>query len=104
METLRINVLVRKLKNQKHKHSGANGVSQRNGNGAPLKLTENSRVIGRLRDEFDYRMYSAAQIRQLFASVPQFELLNVYDFWYELDDPQKLDNDLVDAVFVLRRR
>jgi SAM-dependent methyltransferase len=58
----------------------------------------------RLRDEFPLRIYTAAQVKSLFRSVPQWELLEVFDFWYDFDAPQKLNNDLADAVFVLRRK
>jgi hypothetical protein len=57
-----------------------------------------------MQDEFDYRMYTAAQIRELIASVPQLEIVETFDFWYNLNDPQKLDNDAIDVLFVLRRR
>jgi hypothetical protein len=101
---LRISVLVRQIqggRQKAQKNGSANSHANANGH---FKLTSSSRVIGRLRDEFDYRLYSAAQIRQLFASVPQLELQEVFDFWYDLDDPQKLDNELSDVVFILRRR
>jgi SAM-dependent methyltransferase len=58
----------------------------------------------RLRHEFPLRMYTAAQFRRLLASVPSLELCDVYDFWYELDRPLRLSNELSDVVFVLRRR
>lgn len=58
----------------------------------------------RLRDEFHLRLYTAAQFRRLLASVPQFELCDVYDFWYEIDRPLRLDNQISDTVFILRRR
>jgi hypothetical protein len=120
VERIRISVLVRELmygdKPSKGKHAALKNGGAKNGavktgavkNGASkngvANVTANSRIIGRLRDEFDYRLYSAAQIKQLFDSVPQLELLEIYDFWYDLTDPQKLDNELSDAVFILRRR
>lgn len=58
----------------------------------------------RLRDEFPLRIYTAAQVKSLFRSVPQWELLEVFDFWYDFDEPQKLNDDLADAVFILRRK
>ncbi len=58
----------------------------------------------RFRDEFPLRLYTAAQIRKLLASVPRLELLDVYDFWYEIDRPLKLDDQLSDTVFILRRK
>jgi SAM-dependent methyltransferase len=57
----------------------------------------------RLRDEFTFRMYTAAQFRRLLASVPSLELCDVYDFWYEIDNPLELNDDRADTVFVLRK-
>lgn len=58
----------------------------------------------RLADEFDLRMYTAAQLKSLLAKVPAWELCDVFDFWYELDQPLRLTNELSDTVLVLRRR
>ena len=57
----------------------------------------------RLRDEFPFRMYTAAQFRRLLAEVPSFELCDVYDFWYEIDHPLKLNDEISDTVFILRK-
>jgi SAM-dependent methyltransferase len=58
----------------------------------------------RVRDEFCFRLYTAAQFRRLLASVPSLELCDCYDFWYEIGEPLKLNNDRADTVFVLRKR
>ena len=58
----------------------------------------------RLRDEFQFRMYTATQFRRLLAKVPMLELCDVYDFWYDIEEPQVLDEVITDTVFVLRRR
>jgi SAM-dependent methyltransferase len=58
----------------------------------------------RFRDEFSFRMYTAAQFRRLLASVPSLELCDVYDFWYEIDNPLKLNDDREDTVFILRKQ
>jgi SAM-dependent methyltransferase len=58
----------------------------------------------RLRSEFPLRMYTAAQFRRTLAAVPAFELCDVYDFWYEIDHPLALNDELTDAVFVLQKR
>ncbi|HEY2827459.1 MAG TPA: class I SAM-dependent methyltransferase [Pirellulales bacterium] len=114
VERLRINVLVREFgsnSNGKHRANGkpsGNGQAKGAKKAGAVKLEsaklESATKVQRLRDEFDYRLYTAAQIKQLFKSVPQWELVEVFDFWYKIDEPQKLDNDLVDALFVLRRR
>jgi SAM-dependent methyltransferase len=58
----------------------------------------------RLRDEFPLRLYTARQVRRLLAQVPALELLDVYDFWYEIDQPLELDDEISDTVFILRKR
>ena len=58
----------------------------------------------RLRTQFPFRMYTASQFRKLLASVPQFELCGVYDFWYEIDHPLELNDEITDTVCVLRTR
>jgi hypothetical protein len=107
LERLRINVLVREFESRRASNGHARGAANHNGkaatNGA-LKLSGPSKIVGRMQDEFDYRMYTAAQIRELIASVPQLEIVETFDFWYNLNDPQKLDNDAIDVLFVLRRR
>ena len=60
--------------------------------------------LWRFRGKFDLRLYTAAQFRKLLASVPAFELCDVYDFWYEIDEPLKLDNEISDTVFILKKR
>ena len=67
-------------------------------------LARTKRGEVRAATEFDLRLYTAAQIRNLFKKVPEFELAAVYNFDYEIDRPLRLDNELSDAVFVLRRR
>jgi SAM-dependent methyltransferase len=57
----------------------------------------------RVSDEFTLRTYNARQIKSLLAKVPSLALEEVFDFWYEIDEPQVLNDDLVDSVFVLRK-
>ena len=58
----------------------------------------------RLRHDFPFRLYTAAQFRRLLAAVPALELCDVYDFWYEIDRPFVLNDEMSDTVFILRRR
>jgi SAM-dependent methyltransferase len=58
----------------------------------------------RLASEFQFRIYTAAQIKQQLAEVPELELCDVYDFCYEIDQPLRLDNELSDTVFILRKK
>jgi SAM-dependent methyltransferase len=67
-------------------------------------LARSGRKERRLRDEFPLRMYTAGQFRRLLASVPSLELCDVYDFWYEIDHPLRLSDEMSDTVFILRKR
>ncbi len=69
-----------------------------------LLARQKGKEIQRLRDEFPLRMYTAGQMRQLLRRVPAWELCDVYDFWYEIDQPLRLSDELSDTVFILRKR
>ena len=58
----------------------------------------------RLRHEFQLRTYTPRQFRRLLASVPSLELCDVYDFWYDIDQPLALNAEIGYGVFILRRR
>jgi SAM-dependent methyltransferase len=58
----------------------------------------------RLRHEFQLRTYTASQFRRLLASVPSLELCGAYDFWYGIEQPAALNDEMAYGVFVLRRR
>ena len=49
-------------------------------------------------------MYTASQFSRLLKSVPDLELLDVFDFWYEIDHPLELNDEITDTMFVLQRR
>lgn len=105
LEHLRISVLVRELERGTY----SNGKPSANGNGKRVKVSNDrpsaaGKIVGRLRDEFDYRLYTAAQLKRTFASVPDLNLVGVFDFWYDMNDPQKFDDDLIDGLFVFQRR
>ncbi len=57
----------------------------------------------RFRDEFSLRMYTATQFRRLLAKLPEWEFCDVFDFWYDIEDPLELDDEITDSVFILRR-
>jgi SAM-dependent methyltransferase len=57
-----------------------------------------------IEDEIIFRTYDLRQIRRLLRSVPQLEVLGVYDFAYDLDRPLLLDGAAEDTVLVLGRR
>jgi SAM-dependent methyltransferase len=60
--------------------------------------------VMRFRDEFPLRIYTARQFRGLLAKTSRWELADVYDFWYEIDRPLRLTDQMADTVFILRRR
>lgn len=57
----------------------------------------------RVRSDYPMRIYNAGQFRSLLASVPTLQLCDVYDFWYEIDHPLELDDEISDTVAVLRK-
>src|SRR5262245_11047295 len=67
-----------------------------------LLVRNRSRVL-RLQSEFSFRMYTAEQFRRLLRHVPNLRLCDVYDFWYEIDRPLELTDELSDTVFVLQK-
>ncbi len=68
-----------------------------------LKVTTPNRIV-RTSTDHRLRIYRADQFRKLLRSVPEFELLGVYDFCYDLSEPLRLNDELGDAVFVLRKK
>ncbi len=58
----------------------------------------------RLADEFTFRTYTAKQFQGLLDKVPQFELIETYDFAYEVDHAITIDGETEDVVYVLRKK
>lgn len=56
----------------------------------------------RIRDQLQFRTYTLPQFRNLLATVPEFEVVEIFDFAY--DEPIELDARTQDAVFVLGRK
>jgi SAM-dependent methyltransferase len=56
-----------------------------------------------LSTDYTLRLYRVEQIRSLLAKVPELEICGIYDFWYDLDEPQTLDEETSDTVLVFRR-
>ena len=76
IETLRINMLIRKP------------------NQEPI----------RVRSEILLRTYRLQQLLALLKKIPELELVETYDFWYDIDSPIKLDRDSCDSLLVFRKR
>lgn len=58
----------------------------------------------KIEDEMHYRTYTAAQMRELIASVPTLELVETYDFLCDIHDPITIGPRTEDVIFVLRKR
>lgn len=58
----------------------------------------------KLRSDHQLRIYRADQIKSLLKKVPQFQLLDVFDFCYDISEPLKLNDELGDTVLVLQRQ
>jgi SAM-dependent methyltransferase len=58
----------------------------------------------RVEDEMIYRTYTAAQLNNLLASVPQWEVVAVHDFHYRVSIPVEIGPRTEDVVLVLRRK
>lgn len=55
-------------------------------------------------DVMNYRTYTRFQMKALFKKVPAFDVVETYDFCYDVDDPIEVDEDTEDVVYVLRKK
>jgi SAM-dependent methyltransferase len=70
-----------------------------------VKAEKKSGEIERIRSEFPLRIYTPVQARNLLRKVADvFDIAGIYDFDYDIDEEREFDNDLTDALFVLKRR
>ena len=70
-----------------------------------VKAQKRSGAVERIRSEFPLRIYTPAQAKRLLKKVEDvFEVVGIYDFDYDIDEDRQFDNDLTDALFVLKRR
>jgi hypothetical protein len=51
-----------------------------------------------------YRTYTAGQMQSLLSRVPALEVVETYDFSYDMEDPIAIDDSTEDVVYVLRKR
>lgn len=58
----------------------------------------------RICDELIFRTYTRRQILRLLSRVPELELVETFDFTYNVDSPIELTDSTEDAAFVLRKR
>ena len=69
-----------------------------------IKAEKRSGKIERVRSEFPLRIYTPAQAKKLLAKVSdELQIVGIYDFDYDIDEEREFDNDLTDALFVLKR-
>ena len=58
----------------------------------------------RIADELKFRTYTWTQFERLLKKVPQLELVDVFDFDYDIANPLEIDEQCEDAVFILKVR
>jgi hypothetical protein len=58
----------------------------------------------RICDELIFRTYTRTQFLRLLARVPDLELVEAFDFTYNVKSPIELTDSTEDAAFVLRKR
>jgi len=58
----------------------------------------------RLAEQMIFRTYTAEQFQRLLRRVPRLQLVETYDFAYNVDVPIHVDADTEDVLYVLRKR
>ncbi len=58
----------------------------------------------RLADKFTFRTYTADQFRRLLDCVPDLELVETYDFAYDIMEPIRIGAETEDVVYLLRKK
>lgn len=58
----------------------------------------------RVRSEILLRTYRLKQLQSLLKKIPELELVESFDFWYEIDEPIKLTRSSSDSLLVFRKR
>lgn len=62
------------------------------------------RTVLKITDHMEYRTYKKPQIESLLKKVPEFEIVETYDFSYNLRQPITVTAATEDVVYVLRRK
>lgn len=57
----------------------------------------------RCRTDFPMRLYTVEQAESLLRKAREFEIAGVHDFSYDIDESREIDDDLTDAIFILRK-
>ena len=58
----------------------------------------------RIQDETMFRTYTAKQMQSLFDATPALELVDIFDFRYDLEWPVEINKNTEDVVYILRKR
>ncbi len=58
----------------------------------------------RISSKMVFRTYTAEQMWELLRRVPELEVVETFDFSYELEEPIRIGPETEDVVFVLRKR
>lgn len=64
----------------------------------------NGRGLRRFETDWQFRSYSARQMKRLLRTVPALAHVATYDFTYDVDRPIALDGRQLDVVLILQRR
>jgi SAM-dependent methyltransferase len=57
-----------------------------------------------IQDTLAFRTYQAAEFQQLIDETARFDILETYDFSYEIDLPIEINEETEDVVYILRKR
>lgn len=69
-----------------------------------MTIRKGTQKAVRVQTDMTLRSYTLAQLKKLLAQVPELQLVESYDFWYDIDEPVKLTRqDSCDTLLVLRR-
>lgn len=71
--------------------------------GITYDVTTPSRTF-RIEDETAFRTYTREQMRRLIDGCGEFELVDCYDFRYDVQSPIDIDDETEDVVYVLQRK
>ena len=58
----------------------------------------------RIQDETMFRTYTAKQMQKLFDATPDLELVEIFDFRYDLEWPVETNAGTEDVVYILRKK
>ncbi|TWU35093.1 class I SAM-dependent methyltransferase [Novipirellula artificiosorum] len=72
---------------------------------ASIKAVTRGGKVHRVRSEFPLRLYTIQQAKGLLKKVSnRLRIVDAFDFDYDINQPRVMDDDLIDAVFVLQKQ